>query len=138
DQIHGQRFDAAGAKSGGQFQVSTVDSIPHQDYARVAALADGGFVVAWDSYTNPAGSYTYDVLLQQFDAAGNKVDGPIVANANTASTQYLPDIAALTGSNFVLAWASYNQEAGSANSYGVFTRMFGEPGTVTRSAAPEL
>ncbi|MCP5224097.1 MAG: cadherin-like domain-containing protein [Thauera sp.] len=138
DQIHGQRFDAAGAKSGGQFQVSTADSVPFQDYARVAALADGGFVVAWDSYTNPAGSYTYDVLLQQFDAAGNKVDGPIVANANTASTQYLPDIAGLTGSNFVVAWASYDQEAGSANSYGVFTRMFGEPGTVTRSAAPEL
>ncbi|HRM67977.1 MAG TPA: PKD domain-containing protein, partial [Thauera phenylacetica] len=138
DQIHGQRFDATGAKAGAQFQVSTSDSVPYQDYARVAALADGGFVVAWDSYTNPAGSYTYDVLLQQFDAAGNKVDGPIVANANTASTQYLPDIAGLTGSNFVVAWASYDQEAGSANSYGVFTRMFGEPGTVTRSAAPEL
>ena len=137
DRIHGQRFDAAGAKLGGQFQVSTSDSVPFQDYARVAALADGGFVVAWDS-SNGVGGSSYDVFIQQFDAAGNKVDGLVVANANIASAQYLPDIAALTGSNFVVAWASYNQEAGSANSYGVFTRMFGEPGTVTRSAAPEL
>ena len=44
DQIHGQRFDGSGAKVGGQFQVSTVDSVPYQDYARVTALGDGGFV----------------------------------------------------------------------------------------------
>jgi uncharacterized lipoprotein NlpE involved in copper resistance len=137
DQIHGQRFDATGVRAGSEFQVSSADSVPYQDYARVTALADGGFVVAWDSY-NGVGANTYDVFIQQFDAAGNKVDGPIVANASNASTQYLPDIAALTGSNFVVAWASYNQEAETASTYGVFTRMFGTPGSVTRSAAPEL
>ena len=137
DQIHGQRFDGSGAKVGAQFQVSTVDSVPYQDYARVTALGDGGFVVAWDSYNGVGGS-TYDVFVQQFDAAGNKIDGATVVNSTIASTQYLPDLAGLTGSNFVVAWAGYNQEANTANSYGVFSQIMGAPGSIVRSGAPEL
>ncbi|HQZ02781.1 MAG TPA: PKD domain-containing protein, partial [Thauera sp.] len=137
DQIYGQRFNAAGAKLGGQFQVSTVDSVPYQDYARVTALADGGFVVAWDSYNGVGGS-TYDVFVQQYDATGSKVDGATVVNSTIASTQYLPDIAGLTGSNFVVAWTGYNQEANTANSYGVFSQIMGTPGSIVRSTAPEL
>ncbi|GAB1459281.1 hypothetical protein MASR2M50_10550 [Thauera sp.] len=54
DLIYAQRFDAAGAKVGGQIQVSTVESSSYQDYARVAALDNGGFVVAWDTGNLPA------------------------------------------------------------------------------------
>ncbi|MHB1186315.1 PKD domain-containing protein, partial [Thiobacillus sp.] len=131
NQIHGQRFDAAGAKTGSEFQVSTVDTAPNNNWGRVTALDSGGFVVAWDANG-------YEVYIQQYDAAGNKIDGATQVNTTTASTQYYPDIAALSGSNFVVAWAGYNQEANTANTYGIFTQIMGTPGSITRSAAPEL
>jgi large repetitive protein len=131
NQIYGQRFDAAGNKTGGEFQVSTVDTAANNNYARVTALDSGGFVVAWDANA-------YDVFIQQYDASGNKIDGATRVNSTTVSTQYFPDIAGLSGSNFVVTWSGYNQESGTANTYGIFSQIMGTPGSITRSAAPEL
>jgi hypothetical protein len=129
--IYGQRFDAAGAKLAGEFRISTVDTAPNNNFARVTALDSGGFVVAWDANG-------YEVYIQQFDASGNKIDGPTQVNTTTASTQYYADVAGLSGSNFVVTWASYGQEAGDPNTYGIFSQILGTPGSLTRSAAPEL
>jgi|GEM_PF-1111909 len=137
DQIYGQRFDAAGAKSGGEFRISSIETVPYNDYARVTALDNGGFVVVWDASGGPGGS-AQDVFVQQYDASGNKVDGPTLVNSTIASTQYYPDIAGLTNGNFVVTWSGYNQEASTANTYGVFSQIMGTPGSIVRSAAPEL
>ena len=107
NQLYGQRFDAAGAKLAGEFRISTVDTAPNNNFVRVTALASGGFVAAWDANG-------YEVYIQQFDAAGNKVDGPTQVNTTTASTQYYADVAAIgSGGNFVVTWAGYDQEAGA-------------------------
>jgi hypothetical protein len=130
NQLYGQRFDAAGAKLAGEFRISTVDTAPNNNFARVTALASGGFVVAWDANG-------YEVYIQQFDAAGGKVDGPTRVNTTTASTQYYADVAAIgSGGNFVVTWAGYNQEAGAPSTYGIFSQILGTPGSITRSAAP--
>ncbi|MBK8918090.1 MAG: hypothetical protein IPM73_08615 [Betaproteobacteria bacterium] len=135
--IHGQRFNAAGAKAGGEFQVSTVDTAASNNFARVTALDSGGFVVAWD-VNGGAGGSAQDIFVQQFDAAGTKIDGPTLVNSTIASTQYYADIAGLSGSNFVVTWAGYNQESNTANTYGIFSQIMGTAGSITRSAAPEL
>ena len=132
NQLYGQRFDAAGAKLAGEFRISTVDTAPNNNFVRVTALASGGFVAAWDANG-------YEVYIQQFDAAGGKVDGPTRVNTTTASTQYYADVAAIgSGGNFVVTWAGYNQEPGAPSTYGIFSQIMGTPGSITRSAAPEL
>ncbi|MFC5768639.1 PKD domain-containing protein, partial [Thauera sinica] len=136
--VYAQRFDASGGKAGGELLVSTADtSSNYSNHARVAVVGDG-FVVTWDSYYSLGGS-GYDIVAQKFDFAGNKIDGTFLVNSTTDSTQYQPAIAALGGSNFVVAWAGYNQEqGGTASTYGVFHQLLGEAGSITRSAAPEL
>ena len=44
--IYGQRFDNSNNPVGTEFQVNTTTA-GRQEYAKVTALADGGFVVAW-------------------------------------------------------------------------------------------
>ncbi|HNM75094.1 MAG TPA: PKD domain-containing protein, partial [Accumulibacter sp.] len=137
-----QRFDAAGNKVGPEVLANNVTDAPANTggaSTSVAALASGGFVVTWgSSHSGVLGGSGYDVFMQQFDATGVKIDGARLVNTTTASTQYVPDIAALTGENFVIAWQGYNQERGTANSYGVFHQLFGTAGSITQGAAPVI
>jgi len=48
DDIHAQRYDAAGARYGTEFLVNTYTRYD-QDLPSLAGLANGGFVVIWDS-----------------------------------------------------------------------------------------
>jgi flagellin-like hook-associated protein FlgL len=61
--IHGQRFDASGAAVGSQFLVNT-DTSNAQQYPEIAPLADGGFVITWQSYTQDGSGY--GIYAQRF------------------------------------------------------------------------
>ncbi|HRL76514.1 MAG TPA: PKD domain-containing protein, partial [Candidatus Accumulibacter phosphatis] len=136
--IRGQLYTAGGVTVGGEFTASTSDfSSDYGQWPHVTALQNGGFVVSWDGYSSPSDS-GHGVYAQEFDASGNKVDGPFSLTSSTANTQIYPDIAALTGNNFVAVWMSHNQEAATANTYGVFQSLFGTPGSITRQSSPEL
>lgn len=136
--IRGQLYTAAGVTVGGEFTVSTSDfDSSHGQWPHVTALQNGGFVVSWDGHASPSDS-GYGVYAQEFDASGNKVDGPFSLNSNTANNQHYPDIAALTGNNFVAVWMSLNQESATANTHGIFQSLWGTPGSITRQASPEL
>ena len=63
--IYGQRFDAAGARVGGEFHVST-EVTNDQTHTSIAALAGGGFVVTWNS--DGQDGDTYGIYVQQFAA----------------------------------------------------------------------
>ncbi|MCM8611447.1 hypothetical protein, partial [Accumulibacter sp.] len=136
--VRGQLYTAAGVTVGGEFTVSTSDfDSSYGQWPHVTALQGGGFVVSWDGHASPSDS-GYGVYAQEFDASGNKVDGPFSLNSNTANNQHYPDVAALTGNNFVAVWMSNYQETDGNSSHGVFQRVFGTPGSVTRQANPEL
>ena len=138
--IEAQRFDALGNKVGLELLVNTVDSPSNQNNEpRVAGLDNGGFIVTWDGYPTAAlGGSSQDVMTQQFDAAGNKVDGVRVVNTVRSSTQYEPEIVGLPGGKAVVVWAGYDDERNTANTYGVFQQMLGTPGSLVTSAAPVL
>ncbi|MBL8396670.1 MAG: hypothetical protein JNL84_00795, partial [Candidatus Accumulibacter sp.] len=138
-----QRFDGAGNKVGPEILVNNVTDTPANTggaSTSVAALASGGFVVTWGSSNNGVlGGSGYDVFMQQFDAAGVKIDGARLVNTTTASTQYVSDIAALSGENFVISWQGYNQELGGTdNTYGVFHQLFGTAGSIVQGSAPVI
>ena len=136
--VRGQLFTAGGVTIGGEFIVSTPDY--NSDYGawpHVTALANGGFVVSWDGYSSPSDG-DYGVYAQQFNALGEKVDGPIELNASTPNNQHYPHLTGLAGGNFVAVWESNYQESDGNSSHGIFQRLFGAPGSLGRQASPEL
>ncbi|HNH93231.1 MAG TPA: hypothetical protein PK279_12395, partial [Accumulibacter sp.] len=136
--VRGQLYTAGGVSIGGEFVVSRADyNSDHGGWPHVTELASGGFVVSWDGYSSPTDG-DYGVYAQQFDAAGNKVDGPIQLNATTANNQHYPNLAGLGSDNFVAVWeGNYHETDGNA-SHGIFQRVFGTPGSLARQAPPEL
>jgi hypothetical protein len=106
DHIFMQRIAANGSLIGGAFQISnnTGGAIGH-DKPKVAALANGGFVVTWedDSDVLPDASGTA-IHAQLFDAAGTEVGAELIVNTATASFQESPEIVATPGGGFAIVW----------------------------------
>ncbi|MCB1746540.1 MAG: hypothetical protein KDK06_05150, partial [Gammaproteobacteria bacterium] len=120
--IFGQRYDATGAAVGGEFQVNTSSSST-QSESSVAALSDGGFVVAWtDYFTNYDGSGA-GIAGQRYDAAGNAVGSEFVVNTgNTTGNQVTPQVVGLAGGGFVATWT--DQSGSTAPGWESFARVF--------------
>ncbi|MDB3929655.1 flagellin [Paracoccaceae bacterium] len=74
--VHGQRFDASGAAVGSQFLVNSTTTNA-QIYPMIAALADSGFVVTWQSYLQDGSNY--GIFAQRFEAA---YETPLASNAS--------------------------------------------------------
>ena len=91
--VHGQRFDASGTAVGSQFLANTHVSNAQQ-YPEIASLADGGFVITWQSYTQDGSNY--GIFAQRFDASVST--GPI-ANSSFAKTTISQIDAAITTVN---------------------------------------
>ncbi|HZH27708.1 MAG TPA: calcium-binding protein [Azospirillaceae bacterium] len=124
--IKGQRFDATGAKVGGEFQVNAATA-GDQYYPSTAALADGGFVVVWGSLHDDVEG---DVYLQRFDAAGAKVGGELRVNTYNWYYQGRPDVVGLADGGFVVAWESRHQDG---SEYGIYAQRFDAAGTQVSS-----
>jgi Ca2+-binding RTX toxin-like protein len=78
--IYAQRYDASGSAQGEEFQVNTfTTSVQYQ--SSLTALADGGFVVSWESFEQDGSGY--GVYAQRYDAAGNAV-GPKLTGTDNA------------------------------------------------------
>jgi hypothetical protein len=100
--------------------IATAAPLPH-----LAALANGGFVVAWDSYVNdPHGFSISDIYYQVYDGAGH-APGPISqANVDSGAGRYDAAVAALSGGGFVITW-----QGGDGDGNGVYGRRFGAGGS---------
>src|SRR4051812_45365154 len=83
------------ARDGGEF-VGNTTTAGDQNTPVVAALAAGGFVMAW----NDAGS-GHGVVTQLFDAAGHNLGGETVLGTANASGATLT---ALSNGGFALGW----------------------------------
>jgi hypothetical protein len=102
--------------------VSTAAPLPH-----VAALAGGGFVVAWDSYSNDPRAFTIsDVFFQRYDDAGNPLGAITQADVDSGTGRFDAGVAALSDGGFVITWQAQN---GDYDGNGVFGRRFGADGS---------
>ena len=106
--LYGQRFDATGATVGGEFQVNSTVADNQQD-PKITALDDGGFLVVWESNGDQDGSNA-GTYSQQFDAAGNKVNGEFQINSTTVGNQSNPAVTILNDGRLVAVWESDNQD----------------------------
>ncbi|RTR09421.1 hypothetical protein, partial [Azospirillum griseum] len=120
--IAGQRFAADGSPIGGHFAIATVSSA-NQLRPNVAALPGGGFLVSWES--DQDGS-TWNIYQQRFDAAFNKVGGPVTVNTTIPYNQNYSQTTVLADGGWVVDWWSNGQDG---SGWGVYQQRFNASGT---------
>lgn len=100
-----QRYNADGIRVGGEQPVSTFAGAA-QNNAALTALADGGWVAAWQS--NGQDGSGSGIYFRRFDAEGNPAGGEVRVNTTTANSQYDPSICALPDGGFIVTWSGYD------------------------------
>lgn len=99
----------------GDFVVN-VTTANAQDLPSVAALADGGFVVAWadasQSADDPSGSA---IRAQYFGAGGARLGPEFLVNTTTAGNQTRPQLATLDDGRVVCVWEDGSQTGGDTS-----------------------
>jgi hypothetical protein len=121
--LSGSAATAAGQAVGPEFLVNSYTT-QYQDRPRVAADADGNFVVVWRS-VGPDGN-GFGVAGRRFDRLGVPRGPEFVANMYTNGSQTYPAVAVEASGMFVVTWQSANQDG---NGYGIFARRFDTAGT---------
>ena len=99
--IFGQRFDAAGAPAGSEFQVNSVTA-GDQRYAAVAMAPDGVFMVVWLG----ADASGNGIRGRRFTSAGAPTGAEFVVNTTTSGSQTEPDVAIDGTGAALVVWQS--------------------------------
>jgi hypothetical protein len=100
--VFARRYDASAGSFGSTFQVNTLTS-GNQYEARVATLADGGFVVVWGDSSGADGS-GWGTYARRYNAAGDAQGDAFLVNEYTSSSQYQPTVTGLSTGGFVVAF----------------------------------
>lgn len=126
--VYMKRYDDQGAAVGGETKVNTVYTSGTQILAEATALADGGFIVAWQSQAQDGDGYA--VVTRRYTAAG--VGGPeVVVNTTTVDDQHRVRVEALAQGGYVVVWQSEAQDGDQA---GIYFRVYDDMG----QASPEM
>ncbi len=126
-------FDASGAEIPGGLITVSADNAQSDTFARVVALSGGGFAVTWQSRRNADGSSDDDVIARVYDANGVEVSGgEILISAPNTQHDTEPQIAALAGGGFVVAWSATRVHGGSTDS-DIIMRVYDASGTEVSS-----
>jgi hypothetical protein len=123
--IRAQRYDAAGARKGGEIDV-TADSFP-QDHPSVGVAADGSFVVVWEDYEYSYTGSLYRIAGRRFGSGGSPVGPEFKVNV-TDGTYYNTSVAVAPAGDFIVAWASYS-DPDDGDDAAVRARRFDASGT---------
>ncbi len=115
--VFAQRYAADGTAVGGKFTVNTTIRDIQQS-ATVTGLADGGFLVAWYGYSQPAG-FALGNFAQRFAADGARVGGEFALGGS--------EVVGLADGGF-LAIATRFNHAGADSGYDVYARRHAADG----------
>src|SRR5262245_39090880 len=130
-EIVAQIFNPDGTKSGPEFVVNT-EYLSEQVDPKIAALADGRFVVTWtDPYIYPyetSDDTSIAVKAQIFNADGTPVGTEFLVNTTTANTQDNAENVGLSDGRFVVVWEDTSVSGGDTSSYAVRGQLFNADG----------
>nr|WP_286186698.1 S8 family serine peptidase [Geitlerinema sp. P-1104] len=101
--VYGQRYDSDGNPLGSEFQVNTYTD-DRQRYSSVTGLADGGFVITWNSQGQDGSEKS--VYGQRYDSNGNPIGAEFQVNTYTDNRQLHPSVTGLADGGFVVTWQS--------------------------------
>ncbi len=142
--IYGQRYDANGNWVGEEFRINTTTN-DSQDHPAVASLADGGFIVTWQS--RDFGGTEYDIFGQRYDVSGNRIGTEFLINSFVTSWQEHASVIGLATGGFVVAWDSTlknSTDGENLQAYGIFGQRYDTSGNrvgsefqINTSTAPD-
>ncbi|WP_380183227.1 Ig-like domain-containing protein [Kalamiella sp. sgz302252] len=122
--VMGQIYGADGRPLGGAFQVNTTTD-SSQNYPDVVTLADGSFVVVWDSSDSGANGSDIRAVHYAVDAATGQVKvigtGDFIVNSYTSGKQYKPVVVALEDGGYLVVWGS---EGGDGSGSAIYAQRF--------------
>ncbi len=121
--IFAQRYAAAGAAQGGEFQLNTTTA-GNQRYPVVAADGTGNFIAIWTSDGQDGSSG--GIFGQRLSATGETLGVEFQVNTTTAGNQQLPAVSAGGGGSFVVTWQGFDLQQGGWN---VYAQRFDSAGT---------
>ena len=110
-----------------EFQVNT-ETTDDQIRSSVTSLADGGFVVIWESSdTDDRGIHG-----QLYASDGTTQGNEFQVNTYTSQNQTSPSVTSLTDGSFIVAWQSLGQE-GAGSKYGIYGQRYASDGSTNGS-----
>ena len=89
----------------------------------VTALAGGGFLVTWASYSQDGSGY--GVYAQRFDDTAGAQGGEFRVNTRLSLSQYDPAVAGLATGGAVVVWVSQNQDGSRT---GIYAQLLDDSG----------
>ena len=122
--IQAQRFEAAGAPTGAEFQVNTYTT-DRQIHPAIAMDPLGNFLVVWGS----VGSFGTDTASssiqgQRFAFTGAPLGVQFQVNTYTSFNQHQPTVAIDGRGDFVVAWQSEGSDGGDTSDYSIHVQRF--------------
>ena len=112
--VFGQRYDANGAKVGGEFQVNQYTT-GYQRNPRVAILTSGDFIVTWSS---PQDEQSGAVMARYYGFDGNPGGDEFQVNTTEVGAQYMPDVELDDFGQAIVVWQSSSQDGDDLGIYG--------------------
>ena len=116
--VFGQRFDASGARRGGEFQVNTyttgTQGFSFRSGPFVSSAGDGRFVVAWTSSAGADGSAT-SVQARRYDAQGVAQGDEFRVNAYTTDGQALSSVSMAADGAFMVGFSSAGEDGNGSS-----------------------
>jgi len=119
-----QLYDASGSPIGTEFQVSS-NPAGSQNFQAVAALSDGGFVVA---FSGGGGGGINGLFARIFDGEGNAVGDDFLVSG-TPLAGFYPSITELADGSFVISWMANAGNVGETSGDNIYARVFDADGT---------
>uniref|UniRef100_UPI00261339C0 tandem-95 repeat protein n=1 Tax=uncultured Tateyamaria sp. TaxID=455651 RepID=UPI00261339C0 len=126
--IKARVFDANGDEIVSEFLVNEFTS-NYQLTSSVTALANGHFVVTWQSLDKQQGDPSdWAINARVFDANGGEIVSEFLVNEFTNSWQVKPSVTALANGHFVITWESWGQQQDDTSQAAIKARIFDADG----------
>ncbi|MCZ4283053.1 VCBS domain-containing protein [Kiloniella laminariae] len=125
--IYGQAFNSDGTSRGTEFRVNSHTS-SYQLFSSVTDLADGGWLVSWNSYSQDGSDL--GVYGQAYNPDGSKQGSEFRVNTTTANGQLYPSATGLDDGGWIITWSSQLQD-GSLS--GIYAQVYNADGSVRGS-----
>ncbi|MDR6917518.1 hypothetical protein J2X66_004397 [Pseudomonas sp. 3296] len=113
--VYQQRYAASGAKVDAEARVNTTENC-NQDAPVATALADGGWLVTWQSDRQDRSEH-WDIYQQRYAASGVKVGIETQINTTENGDQTNPATIALADGGWLVTWESNLQDDSGVDIY---------------------
>ncbi|WP_153558811.1 DUF4347 domain-containing protein [Roseimaritima sediminicola] len=122
-----RRYDNGGNPLSSAVNVATTGGGDQQDPS-IDMDDAGNFIIVWEGNGDQTGQVdSSGVFGQKYDASGNRVGDEFRINQTTGGTQDQASVAMQDLNHFIAVWTGNGQQAGQADTAGVFARRFGTP-----------